>query len=205
MRILNVTETYARAARESAGSCRRPGAQRASSNSRDSRLGIGKTRSGNGREKHIGMVAVRMATKRKQGRDDLSANLAALPASELEPGGQAFLRDAAGRLRHRAHFRTVRFAGSCCGRGLPGARHPLRGRTHRHVYPDCAKPVAEAHLSRYVGNTNAPSSKRRCGYFGAGNRRTGVRRSPASEDRHAAKWSGGARIVAGAWSVSQQA
>jgi len=148
MRILNVTETYAPflefggAARKGAGACRRPRGEGTRSDGPNGRLGARRTRKNPPKQNWMGTVASRLAVPGKRRRSYLFADVAALPASELEPRGEAVLPGAAGRIRYCAHFWFVRFAGDDGGGGLSKARDSLPSRTDRDVYPYRPEAVA---------------------------------------------------------------
>src|SRR5207248_7058877 len=132
------------AARESARSRRRFGAQWASRDGAYGRLGLRKTRGRDRREEPSGTISIRLAAPGKRCRGDLPSDLAALPASKLEPGGAAVLPGAAGTIRRRAHFWAVRSARSGGSRGLPQPRDAVRRRANRNVSSDRAEFVAKA-------------------------------------------------------------
>src|SRR5215467_416443 len=146
-----------------------------------------------------------MAPQRKRRRDNLPAHLAALPASELEPHGETVLQRATGGFRRRTYFWFVRSDWARRGVGLPQASRPLFCRTNRHVYPNCAKPVAKGHVSPHLGKADGPGSKRRCGHLGARNRRACCRRDCGSKNCDAEKRRGTPDFLAKAWSVSEPA
>src|SRR5207245_2436117 len=101
-------------------------------------------------------------------------------------------------------FWIVRFARARSGLGLPEMRDSLCGRNDRDVHPHGAEPVAKTDVSPRMGKTDAPGSGRRSGDLGARDRRTRSGRDSPGEDCHAAKWSRGAGIMAGARSLSKE-